>query len=66
MKEIQVNADNGNYYIINEAFNGDFLTRKYSPMGLEDTFKGNTLRGAFDEIALDIETDKVLEQGSFN
>lgn len=70
MKEIKIECDNGNYYLINEALafhsNEYFITRKYVNDILVDTFMGNNLRGCFDEVALDIKTDETLERGSFN
>lgn len=70
MKEIRVELDNGNYYLMNEAkaFHSSeyFITDKYVNGVLVDTFAGNNLSGCFSEIALDIKTDETLERGSFN
>lgn len=70
MKEIKIECDNGNYYLINKALSfsdGDnFIARKYVNGSWDDTFKGNDLRGCFDEVALDIKTDETLERGSSN
>lgn len=71
MKEFKIECDNGNYYLINEALStkdsDNFIVRKYSKFDqLDDTFSGNTLRGCFDEVALDIKTEEALVRGSFN
>ena len=69
MKEIKIELDNGNYYLINEAlaFHSSeyYITSKYINGSLDDTFMGNNLRGCFDEVALDIKTDEAIERGSF-
>ncbi len=70
MKEFKIECDNGNYYLINEALSikgsDNFITRKYVNGSLVDTFIANNLRECFEEVALDIKTDEVLVQGSFN
>lgn len=70
MKEFKIECDNGNYYLVNPALSirgsDNFITMKYVNNELDETFASNTLRGCFDEIAIDIKTDEVLAKGSFN
>lgn len=70
MKEFKIECDNGNYYLVNQALSikgsDNFITRKYVNGRLDDTFASSTLRGCFDEVAIDIKTEETLERGSFN